>query len=191
MISSFRGLLQYFRLLKPPAITFVDNLVYLLAGVLTLWLVLPYSFFTKRGIKTSLCDIFPKFMLKYLLITFRGVKFIARKGKIDIWALSELSEPYMTKYFKPKEGEIALDVGAHVGKYALYGAKLVGDKGVVIAIEASSKNYLQFLKNIKLNGFKNIIALNYAAFNCDGKKLQLSGNSDGDLSVKHLGGVTK
>ena len=184
MISSVRKSIQYFRLLKPPAIKFADKVLYLFVGVLTVFLVLPYSFFTKRGIKTSLCDIFPKLIAKDILITFRGVKFIARKRKNDIWALSELSEPWMTKYFKPKEDEIVLDVGVHVGKYALYGAKFVGDKGAVIAIEASSENFLQLKKNIKLNGFKNIIALNYAAFNCNGKKLRLQGNSDGGLSVK-------
>jgi FkbM family methyltransferase len=182
-ICGFRETLQYLR--RPPAITVVDKLVYLIAVVFTGVVVLPYSIFTKKRIKACICDIFPKFMLKDILINFRDIRYIARKGKCDIWILTELSEPFMIKYFKPKEGEIGLDIGAHVGKYALYAAKLVGDKGTVIAVEASSANFLQLLKNIRINGFKNIITLNYAAFNCDNESLQLSGNNDGSLSVKH------
>jgi len=40
----------------------------------------------------------------------------------------------------------------------------------VIAIEAHPENFNALLKNIHLNGFRNIIALNVAAFNEDDKK---------------------
>ena len=38
--------------------------------------------------------------------------------------------------------------------------------------------------NILLNGFKNIIALNIAAFNQDNKKLLLCGSRDSEFSLK-------
>lgn len=188
MISFIREFKLYFRLFRPHAIKLVDKLIYLFAGFISIILVIPYSFSTRKSIKTSICDIFPRVMLKDLLITFHGSKFIARKGKADILVLSELSEPWMTRYFKPKEGETVLDVGAHIGKYALYSSKLVGDKGCVIAIEASSENYSQLIKNIELNNFRNILALNYAAFNSNGEKMRLVGDNDGGLSLKRSSG---
>jgi FkbM family methyltransferase len=123
-------------------------------------------------------------MPRDLLVSFKGVKFLARKGRTDILLLSELSEPWMTYYFKPKEGDVVIDVGAHVGKYALYSAKLVGESGVVIAIEPHPENYRALMRNIELNGFKNVIALNVAAYNCNGKKMPLIGSIDQEYTVK-------
>lgn len=176
--------LEYFKLLKPPTSKFVDKLIYFSLILLTAILVIPISMLKKKTIKEAIFIIFPKLMPKDLLVNFHGVKFIARKGKTDILLLNELSEPWMTKYFKPKKGEIVVDVGAHVGKYALVAAKMVGKNGRMIAIEAHPENFKALLKNIRLNGFNNIIALNVAAFNEDGKELELFGSMDDRYSLK-------
>jgi len=155
------------KLLKPPTIRFVDHIVYLILCFLTIFLVIPYSLIYKKLILKSIAPIFVRLMFKDLIIQHKGAKFIARKNKSDIIVLSELYEPWMEKYFKPKEGDIVIDVGAHVGKYTLYAAKLVGSNGKVIAIEANPDNYEQLLKNIKLNNFNNILSYNYVITNED------------------------
>ena len=177
-------MIKYFRLLKPPTVRFADSVVYLLICFLTAILIFPLLVFTRKGIVGSIRTIFPKLMPRDLLVSFKGVKFLARKGRTDILLLSELSEPWMTQYFKPREGEVVIDVGAHVGKYALYSARLVGESGVVIAIEPHPENYQALTGNIELNGFKNVIALNVAAYNCNGKKLPLIGSIDQEYTVK-------
>jgi FkbM family methyltransferase len=66
------------------------------------------------------------------------------------------------KLFRPKEGDIVVDVGAHIGKYTIIASKMVGSEGKIIAIEAHPDNYRILKQNIELNKLKNVIALNYA-----------------------------
>lgn len=123
-------------------------------------------------------------MPKDLLIEFKGVRFIARKGKADILLLNNLSSPRMWDYFTPNKGDVVVDIGAHVGKYALVAAKRVGREGKVIAIEAHPENFKALLNNITLNDLQNIIALNAAAFSENGKILRLFGQWDTSYSLK-------
>jgi FkbM family methyltransferase len=71
-------------------------------------------------------------------------------------------EADIVKLFRPKEGDIVVDVGAHIGKYTIIASKMVGSKGKVIAIEAHPVNYDILKQNIFLNKLSNVIALNYA-----------------------------
>jgi FkbM family methyltransferase len=71
-------------------------------------------------------------------------------------------EADIVKLFSPKEGDIVVDVGAHIGKYTIIASKMVGSKGKVIAIEAHPVNYDILKQNIALNKLSNVIALNYA-----------------------------
>ena len=54
-------------------------------------------------------------------------------------------------------GMVVVDVGAHVGYYALLAAKRVGPQGKVYAFEPDPTNYALLLKNIELNGYRNIL----------------------------------
>jgi len=105
-------------------------------------LVIPISYFKKVRVKEAIFTIFPKLMPKDILVEFYGVRFIARRGKTDILILNKFSEPWMAYYFKPKRGDVIVDVGAHVGKYALVAAKMVGRNGKIIAIEAHPEKFL-------------------------------------------------
>lgn len=60
-----------------------------------------------------------------------------------------------------KSGDIFIDIGAHIGFYSLLASQIVGETGVVVGVEADPSVYEKFLNNIRLNNFKNIIALNY------------------------------
>ena len=59
-------------------------------------------------------------------------------------------------------GDTIIDVGAHIGEYTLLGAKLVGDKGLIISVEPDHDSVISLKKNIILNNFKNYLILEKA-----------------------------
>jgi FkbM family methyltransferase len=56
-------------------------------------------------------------------------------------------------------GWIALDVGAHIGYYALLLARLVGENGHVFALEPARAAYDALLRNLSLNPYSNVTPL--------------------------------
>jgi len=60
------------------------------------------------------------------------------------------------------EGFVAIDVGAHLGYYALILSRIVGSNGQVIAFEPIPSNFQILSDNIGLNRCKNIQAVNKA-----------------------------
>lgn len=70
-----------------------------------------------------------------------------------------------------KEGDVVLDIGANIGYYALLWSKLVGDAGLVYALEPVSGNFRSLIKNIKLNNAKNIESYHLAAGSKNEEKL--------------------
>jgi len=40
-----------------------------------------------------------------------------------------INERWMWNYLKPRKDNVFIDIGAHIGKYALQVAKIVGEKG--------------------------------------------------------------
>mgnify|MGYP001606831428 FL=1 len=75
-------------------------------------------------------------------------------------ALDGIREPLSTKtvHEEVREGYTVVDIGANIGYYALMESRLAGKKGKVYAIEHSQINFSNLVKNIKLNGYKNIQA---------------------------------
>jgi FkbM family methyltransferase len=61
-----------------------------------------------------------------------------------------------------RPGMVFLDGGANDGLYSLYAAGRVGDKGRVIAIEPSSREYKRLLANLRLNRIGNVEAVGVA-----------------------------
>jgi FkbM family methyltransferase len=82
--------------------------------------------------------------------------------------------------FLPKQGDIVVDIGAHMGRYTIIGAKRVGAQGKVVAIEAHPGNFEMLNSNIKLNQLTNVIPLNYAVYSKETKiKLYLPDEESG------------
>lgn len=73
----------------------------------------------------------------------------------------------LNKILKPNM--VFVDIGANVGYFSLIAAKLVGDQGQVYAFEPDPENFKLLEKNIKVNNYKNIIAINKAISNKSGK----------------------
>jgi FkbM family methyltransferase len=82
--------------------------------------------------------------------------------------------------FLPKQGDIVVDIGAHMGRYTIISSKRVGANGKVVAIEANPSNFEMLNRNIKLNQLTNIISLNNAVYSKETKiKLYLPGEELG------------
>ena len=82
--------------------------------------------------------------------------------------------------FTPKQGDIVVDIGAHMGRYTIIASKRVGTNGKVVAIEAHPGNFEMLNRNIKLNQLTNVIPLNYAAYSKETKiKLYLPDEESG------------
>jgi len=82
--------------------------------------------------------------------------------------------------FLPKQGDIVVDIGAHMGRYTIISSKRVGANGKVVAIEAHPNNFEMLNRNIKLNQLTNVVPLNYAVYSKETKiKLYLPDEESG------------
>ena len=95
-------------------------------------------------------------------------EFYCRNNKDDFKAMI-IHKDDIIEHFRPKEGDIVVDVGAHIGLYTMIASRLVGENGKVIAIEAHPENYEMLNRNIKLNGLTNVMPLNYAVYSKETK----------------------
>jgi FkbM family methyltransferase len=106
-------------------------------------------------------------------------EFYCRINKDD-FKIMTIHEDDIIKRFTPKEGDIVVDIGAHMGRYTIIGAKRVGAQGKVVAIEAHPGNFEMLNRNIKLNQLTNVIPLNYAVYSKETKlKLYLPSGESG------------
>src|SRR5215216_5903235 len=106
-------------------------------------------------------------------------KFYCRVNKDDFIVMTR-HEDVIIEYFRPKEGDIVIDIGAHIGRYTIIASKRVGANGKVVAIEANPSNFEMLNRNIKVNQLTNIISLNNAVYSKETKlKLYLPGEELG------------
>lgn len=56
-----------------------------------------------------------------------------------------------------KNARVVMDLGANIGYYTLIEASILGKRGIIYAIEPDPKNYKLLIKNIKYNGYSNIV----------------------------------
>lgn len=136
--------------------------VILIGAALPLALIL--SFVGGADLTSKFTDMYRKLMPRDMLVTYRNSLFLARQGHIEIWLLNPESEPYALEVFNPEQGDVVVDLGAHVGKYTLPSARMVGDEGHVFAFEAVPDHFEALEQNIELNGFSNVTALNVATY---------------------------
>jgi tRNA A58 N-methylase Trm61 len=114
---------------------------------------------------TSVFSLLQQLMLKVIPKIIKLVHVNGFLMYIRPYLLSDLIislpnyEPDIQKVFKPKPGEIVIDVGAHIGYYTLKAARAVGTKGKVIAIEPNPENFHLLRNNVILNRFYNVMTL--------------------------------
>jgi FkbM family methyltransferase len=93
---------------------------------------------------------------------------------VMIWPGNELSRVlFLTGNFEPNElswmsqtltnGMTMIDIGAHMGMYSMIASKLVGERGMVIAVEPSIREFQRLSFHVTLNDLKNVRCFQVAA----------------------------
>ena len=114
--------------------------------------------------------------------------------------LDRLFALFMWKFFAPendeiaifkkvvKRGDVVLDVGANIGYHTLELARLVGNEGRVYSFEPDYENYSLLIKNVNVNGYRNVRAFQKAVTNETGKgRLFISPEHRGDHRIYDSG----
>lgn len=109
------------------------------------------------------------------ILTVHGSKMFVLPSNYDFLSqkllFGEGHEKFETQVFRKliTEGMTIVDIGANIGYYTLLAAKLVGDRGKVYAFEPEPKNYSTLVRNIEVNGYKNVVPVQKAVFTKSGK----------------------
>jgi FkbM family methyltransferase len=65
-------------------------------------------------------------------------------------------QQYNPTGFELKEGDAVVDIGGHIGSFALHAASEVGQRGRVLVYEPSPDNHTHLRHNIAQSGFSNV-----------------------------------
>ncbi len=149
--------------------------------------------------KKGLSRVFPFSLLYDLFIKITRINCMELEGqKIYFDARSAYFvvkdgyyEPYETavvrKYVNP--GAVVLDIGANIGYYTLICAGLAGPSGRVYSFEPAPENFALLEKNVKNNGYQNVILEQKAVSDRPGSmELFLSGENMGDHQIYKTSG---
>ncbi len=106
---------------------------------------------------------------------------------IGVWPANEISRVlFVTGHYEPNElfwmseeltnGMTMIDVGAHMGLYSMIASKLVGESGVVIALEPSAREFHRLAFHVTLNDLQNVRCIQVAASDRSGDaRLRIAG----------------
>ena len=89
----------------------------------------------------------------------------------------------LIEFLRP--ADVVLDIGANVGLYTVFLAKVVGSGGLLIAFEPSSQSYAHLLENLKLNNLTNVLCFRKALGERSGQAWLSSGGVIGGSSLVH------
>ncbi len=82
-------------------------------------------------------------------------------------------EGFATRHLQSllEPGDVAVDVGAHVGYFSLLASRLVGSTGRVVAFEPNPTNRAQLLRNIEINAASNVSVAPFALADYNGTSI--------------------
>jgi FkbM family methyltransferase len=137
-----------------------------------------YQFQTKFHINTDINFSFYLFIFFYKFIQFLRlgnpslIKIYVHKYNYKVYCPATVDdfinmttrEQDILEHFNPKKDDTVIDIGAHLGRYALISANRVDKEGKVITIEANPLVFEKLKKNLELNKVTNTICLNYAVY---------------------------
>ncbi|MFH1671324.1 MAG: FkbM family methyltransferase [Candidatus Portnoybacteria bacterium] len=166
-----------------------------------------YSFLIGTGIHRKLPFMAPiyDFLFRYFwpypeIIEIQGSKMYINVREKDpemrktfrTYAFDRIHEESTTNLFKKtiKKGDVVVDLGANIGYFTLLAAKLAGKEGKVYSFEPEPRNYNYLLKNIGLNGYKNILAMQKAVSDRNGTtKLYVCPYDTGHHTINQQEGI--
>lgn len=101
--------------------------------------------------------------------TRNGTRIKLRVDSTDMMAFTHvwLLREYKRAEFDIKNDDIIIDIGAHIGLFALYSSQFCKD-GKIYCFEPIRENFEMLKANIELNGIKNIVATNAAVSSNNG-----------------------
>jgi FkbM family methyltransferase len=130
------------------------GLCYLSAGII-------YTFKRKKFVTIG------QFLKKDIIVRDKnGILYYVRAKSEALGYVVGAAKPETRKWFNPKKGDTVVDVGAAIGKFSLFAGKMGCN---VISIEPHPITFDVLKKNIELNSFKNIKAINLAVGREKGK----------------------
>ncbi|XRH76233.1 MAG: FkbM family methyltransferase [Candidatus Methanosuratincola verstraetei] len=147
------------------------------------FLILPFYLIRLNSFAVKLDSYFLRINLKNTKIIKDDLIFYLKDVESFI-ILRDVTENWMHECLYPGKGEVFLDVGAHIGKYVIKIAKLIGPSGKVIAIEADPINFKLLKRNVEINNLSNVYAFNIIAWNNESKLRFYKGDSSGHGSIK-------
>lgn len=129
------------------------------------------------------------------VVEYAGIQIAIDRSEPGIGRVIERGEyeAHMLAFFRRvlRPGMTLIDVGANIGLFSLFAAKLVGERGRVYSIEPRGENARLLLYSVALNHFDNIMLLPTAVGESSGYSLyrtHLGGN--GSLLTKPDAGFT-
>jgi len=103
-------------------------------------------------------------------VSDKNIYYAGIRDSVDFDAFREVCIENHYNYSQIKPSMTVLDVGAHIGTFTLLASKKVGNSGRVIAVEAEAGNFNQLKKNLELNAIKNVVPVNIALSDLNGRK---------------------
>lgn len=127
-------------------------------------------------------DCLMESLCRYIMIRVGSVVYAVRDFE-DLQILNPDFEHFVLAWFRPRKRDVFVDIGSHVGKYAIATAKAVGEEGLVVAIEPHPETFKALQVNVKLNHLQNLLPLNLAAWNRSCRLKFYVGASSSEFSV--------
>jgi FkbM family methyltransferase len=97
--------------------------------------------------------------------------------RLDLAEMDEAARRHFLWGYKPKDGDVVMDVGAGAGEETLTFSHVVGEWGKVICIEAHPRTYRCLEKLVRYNRLENVISIHAAAIE-PGRSVACIGNED-------------
>src|SRR3989454_6946012 len=109
-------------------------------------------------------------------VSVDGVRFDVRPRTNDLDLISSKHEAMASRSFQVAAGDVVVDVGAHIGRYALRAATKASK---VIAVEPDPSNFSLLERNVRMNGFSNVVLVPHALSSVPGTRaLWLAGSGN-------------
>ena len=124
-----------------------------------------------------------------LHVSVNGIQFEVRSGSNDLDLISPKYEPVTSAWFRVGPNDVVVDVGAHIGRYTLSAAVHASK---VIAMEPDPGSFQILDRNVRLNGFSNVVCIPKAASSKAGtRSMLLASPENTGTSTLELTWVTK
>ena len=145
----------------------------------------PARFLASRILRaTRLCSLFTIQRDGFRL------RFYPTAGSATLWLDPSpcREEQFLASFLRP--GDTYIDVGANIGALALKAAAIVGRSGSVNAFEAHPRTFRFLQGNLRLNGFRNVTAVNRALSDKPGVVRFTDLHTDDQNSIRNDGAIS-